>query len=102
MSQRLARRVPGGEGGSSVAGARSDDLLVETPGLGLRRDPEIALQRSGACLVLTARRPEPAAFRLESHDGPVDRLQQRVEGDQAERRDQREFIRSGPELMREE
>src|SRR4030095_549248 len=79
------RRRSGDRRGLAVRAdrARAKDLLVQLPGLGVRRSAELSLQRVDAVLVLAQGGFAAAQARIETHDHAMDGLLQGVQREEA-------------------
>src|SRR5713101_1771192 len=85
-----------------VRWALPKDLLVEVLRRRLRLHAELALQNADTDLVLPKCRRPPAQLDMKTHDRAMDRLLQRVEGEEPKRRLQRRLRRTRGALVMEE
>ena len=78
------------------------NLLVEDLGHRLRLDPELALEHADTMLVLAQRGLAPAGVGVEPHQRPVDRLLERIEREELQRRLHGRIGRSALSMVDEE
>src|SRR5499433_4604592 len=76
----------GRAGGLGRGRSAPQDLLVELARLGFGLDAELPSKRVDTALVLPEGSVTPAVAHVESHQGAVDRLLERIQRQQAERR----------------